>query len=645
MRTRHALLGPLWTIAAILLIAGPASGLRIMTYNILNYSSGRTDEFRMILEQTDPDLVFVQEILSQTAVNTFLSDVLEYVNPGEWAAGDFVNGYDTDNGIFYRPARVQYLGHYVIGTALRDIDEWTLRPVGYTHESANMRVYVVHLKASQGSDNVAKRLAEVQAMRTRMETFSSGQNYMVVGDFNIYTSSESAYAYMLSTGGGMAGVVEDPIDTPGSWHNSATYAAIHTQSPRTLQFGGGANGGMDDRFDMMLTSPSLRDATGWEILPWTYTNFGNDGQHFNIALIDPPDNGVVSQEMAQALHDASDHLPVFADFSLPSILVTADALDIGSVIVGGSGATDLSVENGAVDPADDLDYTFAAPAGFNAPAGGFALEPDDGVALHTITMSTSVAGWKSGDLTLTTDAPDAFSHNVALTGTVLNHAVPSTESDAVVTTAPVNFGVHGIGGFDAQAAVVYNQGCGALQALLDVYAAELTGDARFAIIGGFEPATIGVSPETWSVAFDDVGASNGVYSATLVFSTRDQQDLSGASDLGDITFDLTATVSSGASVNDGALTLAGFGRIAPNPFATRATIEFGSTTAGPLKLQIYDLSGRLVRTLVDARSAAGVFEASWNGRDGHDRALPTGIYYARLSTPGIKQTRMIIRCQ
>ncbi|MCH6573843.1 MAG: hypothetical protein IH795_01365, partial [Bacteroidetes bacterium] len=44
-----------------------------------------------------------------------------------------------------------------------------------------------------------------------------------------------------------------------NWHNNFSFVEIHTQSPRTRQFGGGANGGMDDRFDMILTSQSIND--------------------------------------------------------------------------------------------------------------------------------------------------------------------------------------------------------------------------------------------------------------------------------------------------------------------------------------------------------------------------------------------------
>ncbi len=52
---------------------------------------------------------------------------------------------------------------------------------------------------------------------------------------------------------------------------------------------------------------------GVHVLPDTYTAFGNDGAHFNQA-INSGTNSVVSAPMADALHAASDHLPLYADF-------------------------------------------------------------------------------------------------------------------------------------------------------------------------------------------------------------------------------------------------------------------------------------------------------------------------------------------
>ena len=55
------------------------------------------------------------------------------------------------------------------------------------------------------------------------------------------------------------GQLFDPINRIGHWHNNSSFADVHTQSPRTSSFGGGANGWMDDRFDWLLVSAQFLD--------------------------------------------------------------------------------------------------------------------------------------------------------------------------------------------------------------------------------------------------------------------------------------------------------------------------------------------------------------------------------------------------
>jgi hypothetical protein len=139
---------------------------------------------------------------------------------------------------------------------------------------------------------------------------------MVIGDFNIYYSDEPAYQRLLNQTN--SGYVLDPIDSPGNWHNNISFADIHCQSTRTRQFGGGANGGMDDRFDMILISQPIQSIERIKYVSGTYTSYGNDGNHFNDSINAPP-NTAVSQEIADALHYASDHIPIYAKFHFDGI--------------------------------------------------------------------------------------------------------------------------------------------------------------------------------------------------------------------------------------------------------------------------------------------------------------------------------------
>ncbi|MGH7725863.1 MAG: S8 family serine peptidase [Candidatus Eiseniibacteriota bacterium] len=72
----------------------------------------------------------------------------------------------------------------------------------------------------------------------------------------------------------------------------------------------------------------------------------------------------------------------------------------------------------------------------------------------------------------------------------------------------------------------------------------------------------------------------------------------------------------------------------PNPFRERASIRFGLARAGDVRLELFDVAGRRVRTLVEGAHDAGTHVALWNGRDEHGRRIGAGVYFVRLVTPG-----------
>ena len=76
----------------------------------------------------------------------------------------------------------------------------------------------------------------------------------------------------------------------------------------------------------------------------------------------------------------------------------------------------------------------------------------------------------------------------------------------------------------------------------------------------------------------------------------------------------------------------------PNPFNPRTTIRFELPVAGPVRLSIYDVAGRLVRTLVDDSLPQGSHEAVWDGRDATGREVGSGSYLARLEFGGKVET-------
>jgi hypothetical protein len=72
---------------------------------------------------------------------------------------------------------------------------------------------------------------------------------------------------------------------------------------------------------------------------------------------------------------------------------------------------------------------------------------------------------------------------------------------------------------------------------------------------------------------------------------------------------------------------------APNPFNPQTEISFLVSEPGQVNLEIHDLAGRLVRTLVDHQSLGmGLHKVSWNGRGDDDREAASGVYLCRLKT-------------
>ena len=69
-----------------------------------------------------------------------------------------------------------------------------------------------------------------------------------------------------------------------------------------------------------------------------------------------------------------------------------------------------------------------------------------------------------------------------------------------------------------------------------------------------------------------------------------------------------------------------------NPLRPPSTIRFGLAAGGPVRLAVYDASGRLVRRLADDTYPAGRHAVSWAGLDESDRPVASGIYYLRLES-------------
>lgn len=71
----------------------------------------------------------------------------------------------------------------------------------------------------------------------------------------------------------------------------------------------------------------------------------------------------------------------------------------------------------------------------------------------------------------------------------------------------------------------------------------------------------------------------------------------------------------------------------PNPFGTATKLAFTLAEPGAMRLEIVDIAGRSVATLVDSWMTAGRHEFNWNGRNASGEPAPAGVYFARFTGP------------
>lgn len=651
-RTAH------WTLFAALLLlvtlAPRAHALRIVNHNILNYpgttAAVRDPLYRVILAPLAADIVVTEEMTSQAGCNSFLAS-LNTMEPGQWSGAPFVDGGDTDSGLFWRTSSVTFLGQWAFypnpASLLRYIHVYRLRANGYNGEGGEFRIYSLHLKASTGFE--AQRLAECVGLRDSLNALPPGVPALVCGDYNFYTGLEPGMQKLIESQTNNTGRLYDPLGLQNvAWQDNTAMQLAWTQSPcKTGDTGcapGAATGGMDDRFDLILPTLNLNDGVGMELVPGSYVSVGNDGLHHNNSIQDPP-TIPEGAAYAAALHSVSDHLPVRVDVRLPALVnVPLTPIAFGEVIVGATARTPLAVGNPAPTPGEGLTYAWSAPAGILAPSGS-RTRAAGVTSSDTIALVTTSAGEVAGNLTLTSNAIESPTRTIAVTGRVLRHAVASLDSLTTLTTTTLDLGTHASGGFTPATVRVHDRGYDAQQARLAVTGASVTGGAgRFAVAGA-TPQLAGSTAAAYTVSFDDAGATaDSLYTATLAFTTADET-LPGARAAAALTVALQARVQAGTTdAGPQRPTTTVLRAPSPNPLVAESMIRFDLATRGAVRLEVYDAAGRRVAGLLDAPLEPGRYSVRWNGRGEAGTPLGAGLYFARLTAPDgrTSSTRIVI---
>jgi hypothetical protein len=84
-------------------------------------------------------------------------------------------------------------------------------------------------------------------------------------------------------------------------------------------------------------------------------------------------------------------------------------------------------------------------------------------------------------------------------------------------------------------------------------------------------------------------------------------------------------------------------RVAPNPVNPQGILEFTMPAPGAVRLQLYDVAGRCVRTLLDGEMYdAGAHRILFTTRDDRGEPLPSGIFFYRLVALGVVRSGRLV---
>lgn len=333
-----------------------------VSYNLLNYRNETTyctnnnnnplskeNYFETIFSYIQPDLIACNEVGANSANAVKILDRCLNVN-GEtkfsMANHVYTTGSSLSNAFYYNTemftlASSDEVENDATGQPIvRLINVYTLYynndnlPLGA--DTTFLTVFIAHFKAGTGTANSTERDKASAAVMQYITDENITGNYIISGDFNTYTSSEAAIQNLVNPSNTAIQFV-DPVNRMGSWNNNSSYADVHTQSTHATSNGCASGGGLDDRFDFVLISESIKnDSNHMEYVRNSYKAVANDGNHFNNAINNPA-NTSVPATVLDAIYNGSDHLPVVMDMIIteaaPNSVIDFNNLDVELKVV------------------------------------------------------------------------------------------------------------------------------------------------------------------------------------------------------------------------------------------------------------------------------------------------------------------------
>jgi hypothetical protein len=315
------------------------------------------------------DILALQETTSNnTTVAPIVSALNGYYNsPGMYAMSTYqatssggISGGGGPNALIYNTRTVQLLASVPVdppgGTSqlgsssgeYREVMRYDFAPVGVTPATTNkFYIYVSHYKASTGPANETARAGEAQIIRNNSATLPANARILYVGDYNpTGGSGEVGYQTIIAPGINQ-GI--DPINPSGDtgidWSTNSLMDQ-KTESAGDLRY--------RDDLQIMTTNVFYGQVGGLALVPGTYHVFGNNGTTLyqgsvsagssaltNIPAAAPIDAATLYRDLT----NASDHLPVVADYTVPVPAPALPALRLVNFVFSSNSGFQFSVSN------------------------------------------------------------------------------------------------------------------------------------------------------------------------------------------------------------------------------------------------------------------------------------------------------------
>lgn len=83
--------------------------------------------------------------------------------------------------------------------------------------------------------------------------------------------------------------------------------------------------------------------------------------------------------------------------------------------------------------------------------------------------------------------------------------------------------------------------------------------------------------------------------------------------------------------------------LSPNPFYTTADIQYNVIRAGKVKVDVYNIKGQHIKSILEETKSSGSYQLTWDGKDKAGNKVAPGIYFMRLEADGKALTKKMLK--